>query len=229
MMDKKILIGGGIAAVVVIGFVIVKMRSTPAPDESYNEASMMPDTGYFSGLGPVSGGASSGGAPSVAGNSGSTDEGGGFDIGSLFAKMFESQAETNQLSIITGGYNYDSAVLASIVGADGSANVTHGAGGTTVTNTPGADAYQKIVDDLYKTNLGRAADTAGSAYWKNALMNQNLSINSINDLFKSSSEYQNKNSSVQLKPTAIPPPITTRTEEKQADGSTVVTVNKIQT
>lgn len=197
-MDKRILIGGGIAAAVLVGFVVVKSRSNSAQAAQEAEASMvpelMPDTGYFSSMSPISGGNAGMssdpgiGGLSVAGNSGSGDSGGGFDLAAVLSGMFSSQAEVNKLGVITNGHNYDSAVLASIVGTDGVATVSHSSTGTTISNTPNADSYTKIINDIYQTQLKRAPDTGGLAFYKNALMNGNVSISGIVNDIKGSAE-----------------------------------------
>lgn len=253
-MNKTILIGGGVAVVAVIAFIAVKARNAPSDAEQASGVQLMPDTGYMSMLAPSSGGSSSGdyGAggigqmPSMSeeGNSGSSDYAGGFDMMSLFASMFKGQqenekygiassADVNKYSIQTGGYNFDSAVLAGIIGTDGVATVKHDGNTTTVTNTPNADPYQAIINNIYKTNLGRDPDLAGSVYWKNALMNNNISITGIVDMIHTSPEYQN-----QHQPTATnqgkytPPPesgyqqSTTTTTTDPETGAVVTTAKR---
>lgn len=201
-MDKKILIGGGVAAVAVVVVIVMRSRSS-AKRAQEAEDSMMPettpDTGYFSNMSPISGGMSSDGQYSAGGggasgisdpaNSGSSGTGGGFDLAAILSGMFSSQAEVNKMSVIAGEHNYDSSVLASIVGSDGQATVSHSATGTVVTNTPNADAYTKIINDMYQQQLKRAPDVGGLAFWKNSLINGNVSIATIQKEFQTSPEY----------------------------------------
>lgn len=254
-MDNKILIGGAVIAVGVVVFIAVKLRSAQSTEETAASApQMMPDSGYFSALAPSSGGITSGdygasggfgGLPSMPdeSNSGSSDQGGGFDLASLFAAMFKGQQEndklaitssaaTNQYAIASGSYNYDSSVLASIVGANGTAQVKHENGGTIITNTPGADPYQAIINDIYKTHLGRAPDLAGGTFWKNQLMNKSESITSIVNSITLSDEYKRKNAppvTVKYVPYEdyVPPVVTSNTTVNE-QGQAVVTQTKRQ-
>lgn len=258
-MDKKILIGGGVVVVLIVGFVVIKMRNAPN-DEEQASGVMQMDTGYLSALAPSSGGMTSGnygsgggqmpidagslgsldgglssGSAGNAGNGGATDFAGGFDIMSLFSSMFKGQqandtlaittsADVNRYSIATGGYNFDSAVLAGIVGTDGTATVKHENGNTVVTNTPGADPYQQIINNLYQTNLKRDPDLAGSVYWKNALMNNSISITGINQWMRESAEYRAINTPKQVvtAPANAPP-----AETGYLQSTTVTTVENV--
>jgi hypothetical protein len=195
-MDTKILIGGGVAAVFVGFLVIKKINSSDSVDES--NARVMPDTGFFSGMAPISGGISSGGSggnggyltPTVEGNSGTTDVGGGFDIMAIMGNMFAKQQETAQMDIRYGAQNFDSSIVGQIIGANGSATITHTANGTTITNSDGGSPFDGVINSIYKNELGRNADEFGSTYWKNQLLNNYQSISAITDNIRTSDEYK---------------------------------------
>lgn len=192
-MDTKILIGGGVAAVFV-GFVVIRKMSA-GNQEQQSEPQVLPDTGYFSGLAPTSGGTSSGGggydyAPSDSSNSGSSDLGGGFDISSLMGMMFKSQAETAQMGIRYDAQNFDSSIVGQVIGVNGTATITHTANGTTITNSDGGSPFDGVINSIYKNELGRTADEAGATYWKNQLLNNYQSIGAISDNIRTSDEYK---------------------------------------
>jgi hypothetical protein len=203
-MDKKIMIGGGVAALALVVVFVVKGRSS-AQAANDAEANAMPnttpDTGYFSSMAPISGGNMSsdpgvggiamggGGMVEDEGNSGSTESGGGFDFASVLRGMFSSQAEVNKMGVIQNGHNYDSAVLASFIGENSTASVTHTSTGTTISNNTNADSYTQIINDVYKSQLNRAPDAGGLAFWRNSLMNSNVSVSKMVADIQSQSEY----------------------------------------
>lgn len=197
-MDKKILIGGAVViGVAGVLFVVAKVRAAKAAAASDGAAQTTPqsmnDTGYFSSLSPTSGGASSAGyvasSPADPGNSGSTDTGGGFDIGTLLTGLFTSQTTQNHDAVTLNAQNYDSAVLASVVGKNGSATVTHNATGSTV-QTASTDPYDAIISDLYQKNLGRAADSGGLTFYKNQMQNAGASATQVTGWIQQSDEYK---------------------------------------
>lgn len=204
MEHKAIIIGGGIAAVSLVAFLAFKNKGQAQQDSG----SDMPDTSYFGGMLPTSGGMSSGdsgGGISDPGNSGSSDTGGGFDIGDMFAKLFSTQAETSSLQIRSGANVAESAILSGIdFGAfGGNASVNHTSTGTTLSVNHNGDGYDQIIASSYQSTLGRQADTGGAAFFKNALMNGGLSVGGLTQQLMGSNEYASAHPAIQS-PTAAP-------------------------
>lgn len=201
-MDRKILlIGGCVAAVSVIGYIIVKAKSNAAAAAQDSSNSQPADAGFFTGLSPISGGMSSadsglgGGGITDPANSGSSDTGGGFDIASLLSGLFAAQASTSSLQIRTGANVSESAILAGIdLGQfGGTAAVDHTSNGTILTVNKG-DPVNQLLSDIYQRDLGRAPDLAGLTFWKNQFLNKGESLSSIENSIKSSTEAQSNSS-----------------------------------
>lgn len=215
-MDKKILIGGGVAAAVLV-ILVVKHKGQSAPADSADTGASS-DIGFFSGMTPMGTGMSSsdgGGnfAASDPANSGSTEVGGGFDLGAMMSSMFGLQAKNTDLQIRTGGNVAESAILAGINFGQfgGSATVNHTGTGTTFNVTPGGDSYDMIVSSAYQATLGRAPDAGGLSFFKNAIMNSGLSLSGLTNNLMSSPEYASLHPSsplTQAPPTPQPAPVT---------------------
>jgi hypothetical protein len=198
MEHKVLIIGGGIAAVFVVGFVAVKARANAqAAQASDNSGDISASMGpYFSGTIPSSVGYSSSDnvTPSNAGNSGSTATGGGFDISSLLTAIADNQVKSSAQQIQAGEHTADSAVLAGInLGATGgTATVTHNSNGTTVNVSKNGSAYDQILNAAYAEAFNRAPDEAGATFWKNNLLNNpNFSISQLTSELHNSQEYKN--------------------------------------
>ena len=226
-MDTKILIGGGVAAVFV-GFMVIRQMGSSDSNEDESNARVMPDTGFFSGMAPISGGVTSSGGsggyltPTVEGNSGSTDVGGGFDIMAIMGNMFAKQQETAQMDIRYGAQNFDSSVVGQIIGANGTATITHTAQGTTITNWDGGSPVDQIIAKVYKEELGRAPDEYGAAFFKNSMLNAGVSIGTFAENVRSSDEYKKLRGIAT--PTRTPAPSTyTSNSVTNADGTVTVT------
>lgn len=190
-MDHKIMVIGGGAAALLVGFLVLKHKT--APQDSAPAA--VQDTGYFSGLTPISGGASSvdtsgGSVISDPANSGSSGVGGGFDLGALFSGLFKSQADTSSLQIRSGANVAESSILAGMDFGSygGSASVNHTDTGT-VLNISRGDAYDSIVSNAYQTILGRLPDSGGAAFYKNAMANSGLTASGLSNDLLNSPEY----------------------------------------
>jgi len=195
-LDKKILIGGGIAAAAVIGLLMLKHAKAKAQEAAQQSTPVSADMGFISSMPPVSGGMITGDlqqyqnpAPAQADNSGSTSSGGGFDLTALLGGLLTSQTQSNQAQVTANEHNNDSAVLATIISSNGSASVTHSVNGTTITNTA-TDPFDSMVSKIYQEQLHRAPDTGGLTYWKNAMENQGLSVLDVTKFIQSSDEYK---------------------------------------
>lgn len=189
-MDKKVLIiGGGAAAALIVGVLVVKRAQANAQESAQQSTPVYADMGFMSALAPSSGGMSS--AVTTSGPaSDSGGSGGGFDISTVLSALITSQAQTQTHATNTSGGNTDAAILAAIVGNNGSATVSHSTAGTTITNQPSGDLYDQALTELYKKEFNRAPDAGGMAFWKNAMMNQGVSIVHIQDEFEHSDEYK---------------------------------------
>lgn len=172
-MDRKILIGGGIAAVFLIGVVVYRAKNKKVAQESADvSVSSFPSTtsvtGGFSGLAPISGGSTSydTSSPSVAANSGSTNTGGGFDISSFLGTFLAGNQANAAASIKAGQATSDSAILAAVLQNNSGVSVTHSDTGTTVTKNQSPDPIDQIITNGYQTILGRAPDAGGAAWYK---------------------------------------------------------------
>lgn len=240
-MDRKILmIGGGIAAVAVVGFIVMKSKSG-TNTSSQSNAAQPADSGFFTGLSPISGGISSdsglggggGGAITDPANSGSSPVGGGFDIASLLSGLFKSQADTSSLQIRTGANVSEAAVLAGInFGAyGGSGTIIHNADGTTLNVNPGGDPYDALVNTAYKSTLNRAPDIGGQAFFKNQLTH-GVSYDDVVKQMLNSPEYLAAHPKPvvvsQPNPYTGTPTVTTTSTVTNADGTTTVTMGKKQ-
>lgn len=189
-MDKKYLyIGGGVAAVLVVGVIAVKHAKANTQESAQQSTPVYADMGFMSSLAPSSGGISSGSSDTSSGG-GNSSGGSGFDIGTFLGAMLTSQKETQTQATQTSGGNTDAAILAAIVGGNGSATVSHSSTGTTIVNQPSGDLYDQALADLYKKEFNRAPDAGGMAFWKNAMMNQGVSIVDVTKQFEQSDEYK---------------------------------------
>lgn len=187
MEHKTLYIGGGIAAALLIGFVIVKKSHANAQDTAQQSTPVYADAGFMSSLAPSSGGISS---PSDTSSSGSAaNSGGGFDISTLLGTLITSQGKTASESTQASSGNMDAAILSTISPRNGSATVSHSASGTTVSVAPAGDLYDQALTELYQKEFNRAPDAGGMSFWKNAMMNQGVSIVHVQDEFEHSPEY----------------------------------------
>jgi hypothetical protein len=189
-MDKKVLIiGGGAAAALIVGVLVMKRANANAQESAQQSTPVYADMGFMSSLAPSSGGVSSAVVDSGS-NGGSGGSSGGFDISTVLGALITSQKDTQTHETTTSGGNTDAAILAAIVGSNGSATVSHSTSGTTIVNQPSGDLYDQALTDLYKKEFNRAPDPGGMAFWKNAMMNQGVSIVHIQDEFEHSTEYK---------------------------------------
>lgn len=188
-MDKKVLIiGGGAAAALIVGVLVMKRANANAQESAQQSTPVYADMGFMSSLAPSSGGVSS--AAVESGSNASSGGSGGFDISTVLGALITSQTQTQTHATNTSGGNTDAAILAAIVGSNGSATVSHSTSGTTIVNQPSGDLYDQALTDLYKKEFNRAPDPGGMAFWKNAMMNQGVSIVHIQDEFEHSPEYK---------------------------------------
>lgn len=174
-MDKKILIGGGIAGVVLI-LVVVKARATPAHQVALDTSATgqpallyAPPTISNSGINPDGGGGGGGPLPSVSDTTGL----GVGDLNSLLSGMLTNSLNLGTQQIQSGLYASDSNALAGInLGSlGGSASLSHTNNGTTfnVNPTDPNASNKAYVESLYQNVFGRSADPGGEAYWVNAI------------------------------------------------------------
>lgn len=206
MEHKKLIIGGGIAAVVALGVVVVRARSKSSTqsDNSQSDNSASLGSYYMSGTIPSAVGYTSSDAqtPSQSDNSGSTDTGGGFDMSALM-EILKGNQSTQQQQVQAGQNTSDSAVLAGLFGnVGGSATVSHSTNGTTINvSKANDDPYSQIISQQYQEVFGRAPDAGGMAFYKNALLNGGLSATSLHDQLVNSQEYKDKTKPASATPT----------------------------
>lgn len=189
MEKKTLLIGGGVAAALVVGVLVMKRANANAQESAQQSTPVYADMGFMSALAPSSGGISSGSVDTTSG-SGSGGGSGGFDISTVLGALITSQGKTQSEATQVSGGNTDAAILAAIVGGNGSATVSHSSTGTTITNQPGGDLYDQTLTQLYKQEFNRAPDASGMAFWKDAMMNRGYSISEVKADFEKSPEYK---------------------------------------
>lgn len=195
MEHKVLIIGGGLAAVLLCGVVVIraKAKANAASDNSA-PVSSTPDMGYYSSgitpgaVGYASDASSSASTPSVSSNSGTTDTGGGFDISNLLTAIAAGTTKNNASQIVSNEHTSDSAILAGMsISPNGSVSVSHSDTGTTIQSN---DRNVTMLDSLYKQYLGRPGDDVGLAYYSSLMKSGKADANVIIDDLKNSNEYK---------------------------------------
>lgn len=179
-MDTKIMIAGGVGVLGLVGILLVRSRRTAS------NSAPVDNTAASSGLstmlyGPpsISGGISSGdtGGYSLPGlgmnSSGDTMSVASMD--QLLAGFFANSTLENMARIQSSTYTADTSSLSGVnygqFGGQGS--VTHNPDGTVVTiknnGDPAAPDYSAFVDSVYQSELGRAPDAGGKAFYLDSI------------------------------------------------------------